>query len=174
MLRRHLSPECTSFICAMLESDRDERPSAAQLLQHPFITGYQSCSDPCQQHCSSPCSVLPVSSDATSYATPSSCHLEKELELRPAQQQLTEEEQDLDDDSVYRENSRGVEFCQGGAASSAAMSPEGSSLPANSPTSAVSSSSSSSRHSRTLSEQVPSALQAHHADPLSACPLVAL
>lgn len=35
-----LTPQCQSFIKAMLTYGADERPSCAQLLQHPYITMY--------------------------------------------------------------------------------------------------------------------------------------
>lgn len=39
-----LTPQCQSFIKAMLTYGADERPSCAQLLQHPYITMY--CAQP--------------------------------------------------------------------------------------------------------------------------------
>lgn len=39
-LPNFLTPQCQSFIRAMLTYSAEERPSCAQLLQHPYITMY--------------------------------------------------------------------------------------------------------------------------------------
>lgn len=147
MLHRHLSPECAAFICAMLESDREERPSAAQLLLHPFITGYQ-----CAQ-CSSPCSVLPAAvADAAAYVTvlSSGSPLKKgglDTRLEPR----AEKGLGLDTRLESRDDSRGVESHRGASVSSTvAMSPEGSSRPVDSPPPLERG---GRRQTRTLSEQ---------------------
>lgn len=116
----------------MLESDRDARPSAAQLLQHPFITGYQ-----CSAQCSSPCSVLPALADAAAYVTVFSSVTPQKggLELLPpvgAQRPRAEDKGGLDVRLEGREDSLGVESRRGVSVSTVATSPEGSCRPADS------------------------------------------
>jgi len=41
-LPHHLSADCVAFISDMLESDPETRPSAAQLLRHPYIARHSS------------------------------------------------------------------------------------------------------------------------------------
>jgi hypothetical protein len=53
-----VSEEACDFVAAMLEPDRAARPSAADLLQHPFLA---------RSACGSPRSVLPPIADAMAY-----------------------------------------------------------------------------------------------------------
>ena len=61
----HLSADCVSFIGQMLESDPEARPSAAQLLQHPYIARHS------RGGCSEGGSKLAPIADATAYITSS-------------------------------------------------------------------------------------------------------
>ena len=44
-----MSPACVSFVSAMLIRDRQQRPSAKQLLQHPIVITYLRTLLPAQQ-----------------------------------------------------------------------------------------------------------------------------
>ena len=61
----HLSSDCVAFINAMLESDPETRPSAAQLLQHPYITRHS------RGGCGRDGAKLTPVADATAYITSS-------------------------------------------------------------------------------------------------------
>jgi hypothetical protein len=61
----HLSGDCVSFIREMLESDPEARPSAAELLQHPFIARHA------RGGCGGAGQKLAPIADATAYITSS-------------------------------------------------------------------------------------------------------